>query len=71
MHLVITIDDVVTCSVHCRINPQDTITGFLLSGVGNIDIRKKSNFLVVDSSESGALECRIIAAVMWERWDSR
>mmetsp|Transcript_5648 Transcript_5648/g.9852 ORF Transcript_5648/g.9852 Transcript_5648/m.9852 type:complete len:117 (+) Transcript_5648:117-467(+) len=27
---------------------EDTITGFLLSGVGNIDIRKKSNFLVVD-----------------------
>jgi hypothetical protein len=30
---------------------QDTITGFLLAGVGNIDLRKKRNFLVVDSSE--------------------
>lgn len=29
---------------------QDTITGFLLAGVGNIDLRRKSNFLVVDSS---------------------
>jgi V-type H+-transporting ATPase subunit F len=28
---------------------EDTITGFLLAGVGDIDIRKKSNFLVVDS----------------------
>lgn len=32
---------------------QDTITGFLLSGMGNIDLRKKSNFLVVDSSKFG------------------
>ena len=29
---------------------QDTITGFLLAGVGNVDLRRKSNFLVVDSS---------------------
>lgn len=28
---------------------EDTITGFLLAGVGNIDLRKKRNFLVVDS----------------------
>ncbi|GAX77719.1 hypothetical protein CEUSTIGMA_g5162.t1 [Chlamydomonas eustigma] len=28
---------------------EDTITGFLLAGVGNVDVRKKSNFLVVDS----------------------
>ncbi|GFH19801.1 vacuolar ATP synthase subunit F [Haematococcus lacustris] len=28
---------------------EDTITGFLLSGMGNIDMRKKHNFLVVDS----------------------
>eukprot|EP00878_Enallax_costatus_P006019 GHUV01006314.1.p1 GENE.GHUV01006314.1~~GHUV01006314.1.p1 ORF type:complete len:119 (+),score=30.40 GHUV01006314.1:192-548(+) len=28
---------------------EDTITGFLLAGVGDIDIRKRSNFLVVDS----------------------
>ena len=30
---------------------QDTITGFLLAGVGNVDMRKKKNFLVVDSSK--------------------
>jgi V-type H+-transporting ATPase subunit F len=27
---------------------EDTITGFLLAGVGNVDLRKRSNFLVVD-----------------------
>eukprot|EP00873_Tetraselmis_striata_P044531 jgi/Tetstr1/464795/TSEL_000837.t1 len=26
---------------------EDTITGFLLAGAGNLDIRRKSNFLVV------------------------
>jgi len=29
---------------------QDTITGFLLAGVGNVDLRRKSNFLIVDQS---------------------
>lgn len=33
------------------VDTQDTITGFLLAGVGNIDTRKKSNYLAVDSSE--------------------
>lgn len=28
---------------------EDTITGFLLAGVGNVDLRKRSNFLVVDA----------------------
>lgn len=28
---------------------EDTITGFLLAGVGEVDIRKRTNFLVVDS----------------------
>lgn len=28
---------------------EDTITGFLLAGVGDVDLRKRSNFLVVDS----------------------
>ena len=32
--------------------PQDTITGFLLAGVGNVDLRRKSNFLIVDQSAS-------------------
>ncbi|MEW5306464.1 MAG: hypothetical protein WDW38_007406 [Sanguina aurantia] len=31
---------------------EDTITGFLLAGVGNIDTRKKSNYLAVDSKTS-------------------
>ncbi|KAK3254395.1 hypothetical protein CYMTET_36389 [Cymbomonas tetramitiformis] len=28
---------------------EDTVTGFLLAGVGNVDARRKSNFLVVDA----------------------
>ncbi|KZV22522.1 V-type proton ATPase subunit F-like [Dorcoceras hygrometricum] len=28
---------------------QDTITGFLLAGVGNVDLRRKTNYLIVDS----------------------
>ena len=31
---------------------KDTITGFLLAGVGNVDLRRKSNFLIVDQSAS-------------------
>jgi vacuolar-type H+-ATPase subunit F/Vma7 len=38
-------------------NMQDTVTGFLLAGVGNSDIRKKTNFLVVDSSARFAATC--------------
>ena len=30
---------------------QDTVTGILLAGVGNVDLRRKSNFLVVTESE--------------------
>nr|GEU42278.1 V-type proton ATPase subunit F [Tanacetum cinerariifolium] len=30
---------------------QDTVTGFLLAGVGNVDLRMKSNYLIVDSRE--------------------
>lgn len=33
------------------IGDEDTVTGFLLAGVGNMDARRKSNFLIVDSSE--------------------
>ena len=34
-----------------RLTPvQDTVTGFLLAGVGNVDYKRNSNFLVVDSS---------------------
>ncbi|XP_020244898.1 V-type proton ATPase subunit F-like isoform X2 [Asparagus officinalis] len=28
---------------------KDTITGFLLAGVGNVDLRRKTNYLIVDS----------------------
>ncbi|XP_028122044.1 V-type proton ATPase subunit F-like [Camellia sinensis] len=28
---------------------QDTVTGFLLAGVGNVDLRRKTNYLIVDS----------------------
>ena len=30
---------------------QDTATGLLLTGVGQVDIRKRANFLIVDDSE--------------------
>ena len=29
---------------------QDTVVGFLMAGVGNVDIRRKTNYLIVDSS---------------------
>ncbi|XP_050235579.1 V-type proton ATPase subunit F-like [Mercurialis annua] len=28
---------------------EDTIVGFLLAGVGNVDLRRKTNYLLVDS----------------------
>jgi len=31
------------------IGDEDTVTGFLLAGVGNIDVRRNSNFLIVDA----------------------
>ena len=31
---------------------QDTATGMLLTGVGHVDLRRRSNFLVVDDSKS-------------------
>lgn len=36
--------------VSTRISMQDTISGFLLAGVGNSDVRKRTNYLVVDAS---------------------
>ena len=36
---------------------EDTITGFLLAGVGNVDLRKKSNFLIVNESERSQPLC--------------
>ena len=34
---------------------QDTVTGFLLAGVGNVDLRRKTNFLIVTESECDSL----------------
>lgn len=31
------------------IGDEDTVTGFLLAGVGNVDLRRKTNYLVVDA----------------------
>uniref|UniRef100_A0A7S0RM79 V-type proton ATPase subunit F n=1 Tax=Pyramimonas obovata TaxID=1411642 RepID=A0A7S0RM79_9CHLO len=31
---------------------EDTVTGFLLAGVGNVDARRNANFLIVDSKTS-------------------
>ncbi|CAD6222665.1 unnamed protein product [Miscanthus lutarioriparius] len=28
---------------------EDTVTGFLMAGVGNVDLRKKTNYLLVDN----------------------
>ncbi|KAL5212059.1 hypothetical protein ABZP36_022906 [Zizania latifolia] len=28
---------------------EDTVTGFLLAGVGNVDLRKKTNYLIIDN----------------------
>ena len=39
---------------------QDTVTGFLLAGVGNVDLRRKSNFLVVTESKRDALHLLIV-----------
>jgi len=33
----------------CVIGDEDTVTGFLLSGIGEIDQRRNPNFFVVDS----------------------
>mmetsp|Transcript_38035 Transcript_38035/g.61340 ORF Transcript_38035/g.61340 Transcript_38035/m.61340 type:complete len:124 (+) Transcript_38035:498-869(+) len=33
----------------CLIGDEDTVTGFLLAGIGEIDAKKNSNFLVVTS----------------------
>ena len=40
-----------TIMLFCHEPAQDTVTGFLLAGVGNVDLRRKTNFLVVNESE--------------------
>lgn len=39
------------------------MTGFLLAGVGNVDIRKKCNYLIVDSSTLS-----LTTVVLWLWW---
>lgn len=34
------------------IGDEDTVTGFLLAGVGNVDLRRKTNYLIVDNKTS-------------------
>lgn len=41
-------------SLLAMIVDADTATGLLLTGVGQVDIRKRSNFLIVDDSECAA-----------------
>jgi len=36
-------------SLMAVIGDEDTVTGMLLAGIGNVDARRTSNFLVVDS----------------------
>jgi len=36
-------------SIIAMIADEDTVTGFLLAGVGNVDLRRKTNYLIVDS----------------------
>ena len=43
------------------IGDEETVTGMLLAGVGNVDARRTSNFMVVDSSE---LPLRTLAAAL-------
>eukprot|EP00249_Psilotum_nudum_P006056 c19426_g1_i1 orf=616-993(-) len=38
-----------TSSLIAVIADEDTVTGFLLAGVGNVDLRRKTNYLIVDS----------------------
>ena len=40
----------ITNALMAVIGDEDTVTGMLLAGVGNVDARRTSNFLVVDSS---------------------
>jgi len=37
------------------IGDEDTVTGMLLAGVGNVDARRSSNFMVVDAKTTPAM----------------
>ena len=55
----------VSWSVPLSRRAQDTITGFLLAGVGNVDLRRKSNFLIVDQSASAQAALAHSALLVW------
>lgn len=42
---------VVFCSFACMIVAQDTCTGFLLGGIGEMNAKRQPNFLVVDKGD--------------------
>lgn len=44
-------------SLIALIGEQDTATGLLLTGIGNVDYRKNTNFLIVDESEHCSGPC--------------
>ena len=39
-------------SIQTGVDMQDSVTGLLLAGIGNVDAQQKKNFLIVDGSES-------------------
>lgn len=39
-------------SIQTGADMQDSVTGLLLAGIGNVDAQQKKNFLIVDGSES-------------------
>ena len=39
---------------------EDTVTGFLLAGIGEIDAKKNGNFLVVNGSMCPAHSCDVV-----------
>ena len=41
---------------------QDTVTGFLLAGVGNVDLRRKTNFLIVTESKCDSMLTSLLKA---------
>ena len=48
-------------SLLAMIVDTDTATGLLLTGVGQVDIRKRANFLIVDDSEPGSAAPALLA----------
>lgn len=45
-----------------KLTKQDSVTGLLLAGIGNVDQQQKKNFLIVDGSEFIFLSCPMYIA---------